>query len=204
MRSKSDARRQAIIDVARGVFQEYGFDRSSMSEITARLGGSKATLYNYFPSKEELFVEVMRQSAEALMTEVFHSLDSSDDMLLGLRRFSESFLAAVSQPELISNLRNAIAESGKSTVGRLFYERGPQQGLLLLARQIQKRMQLGQLREADSLVAAQHLMALLRAESADPLLFGVRENILPDELKQMGERALAVFLRAYAPESGKG
>ncbi len=204
MRSKSDARRQAIIDVARGVFQEYGFDRSSMSEITARLGGSKATLYNYFPSKEELFVEVMRQSAEALMTEVFHSLDSSDDMLLGLRRFSESFLAAVSQPELISNLRNAIAESGKSTVGRLFYERGPQQGLLLLARQIQKRMQLGQLREADSLVAAQHLMALLRAESAELLLFGVRENILPDELKQMGERALAVFLRAYAPESGKG
>ena len=36
-----------------------------MSEICTRLGGSKATLYNYFPSKEALFLEVMFQASEA-------------------------------------------------------------------------------------------------------------------------------------------
>ena len=44
---------------------ELGFERTSMSEICTRLGGSKATLYNYFASKEALFLEVMFQASEA-------------------------------------------------------------------------------------------------------------------------------------------
>ena len=59
MRVKSEARRQAILDVAAEVFREHGFEHASMSEMTARLGGSKSTLYSYFASKEELFLEVM-------------------------------------------------------------------------------------------------------------------------------------------------
>ena len=39
---------------------ELGYERTSMSEIAARLGGSKATLYSYFPSKEELFFGVVQ------------------------------------------------------------------------------------------------------------------------------------------------
>ncbi len=64
MRVKTEERRQAIIEKAREVFQEEGFDRASMSEIAARVGGSKATLYSYFKSKEELFVAVMKGSTE--------------------------------------------------------------------------------------------------------------------------------------------
>lgn len=45
MRVKSEARRQAILDVAAEVFREHGFEHASMSEMTARLGGSKSTLY---------------------------------------------------------------------------------------------------------------------------------------------------------------
>ena len=41
-----------------------GFDKTSVSEITAEVGGSKATIYSHFPSKEELFVECMLAAAE--------------------------------------------------------------------------------------------------------------------------------------------
>ena len=34
-----------------------------MSEIAKQVGGSKATLYNYFKSKEEIFAAVMESSA---------------------------------------------------------------------------------------------------------------------------------------------
>ena len=53
--SRSDAKRRAILDVASEVFLAQGYAATSMSEIAARLGGSKGTLYNYFRSKEELF-----------------------------------------------------------------------------------------------------------------------------------------------------
>ena len=39
MRVKSEARRQAILEVAAEVFREHGFEQASMAEISARLGG---------------------------------------------------------------------------------------------------------------------------------------------------------------------
>src|SRR5512145_233681 len=68
MRVKTEERRQAIIEKAGEVFRAVGFDRASMSEIAANVGGSKATLYAYFPSKEELFIAVMKQSVEVSET----------------------------------------------------------------------------------------------------------------------------------------
>ena len=65
MKTKTESKRQAIIQAAAEVFREVGFERASMSDIRERIGGSKATLYNYFPSKEKLFFEVMHQAKEA-------------------------------------------------------------------------------------------------------------------------------------------
>ena len=64
MKTKTESKRQAILKAAAEVFREVGFERASMSDIRARIGGSKATLYNYFPSKEKLFFEVMYQAKE--------------------------------------------------------------------------------------------------------------------------------------------
>ena len=46
MRVKSEAKRQAILDIAKATFIEQGYSNTSMSEIASRVGGSKATLYN--------------------------------------------------------------------------------------------------------------------------------------------------------------
>ena len=64
---KSDSKRQAILDTAYRLFRTQGFDKTSVSEITAEVGGSKATIYNHFPSKEELFVECMLAAAKNYM-----------------------------------------------------------------------------------------------------------------------------------------
>ena len=58
MRVRTESKREAILEAASHVFLESGFEGASMAEIAARVGGSKATLYGYFGSKEDLFVEV--------------------------------------------------------------------------------------------------------------------------------------------------
>ena len=65
MRTKTNARRDAILAVAKQVFEEYGFENSSMALIAERLGSSKATLYRYFVTKEALFMELVRDYANA-------------------------------------------------------------------------------------------------------------------------------------------
>ncbi len=59
MRVKSEEKRQAILEIAKDSFTKQGFEQTSMSHIAKMLGGSKATLYNYFSSKEEIFTAVM-------------------------------------------------------------------------------------------------------------------------------------------------
>ena len=52
-------KRQQILDGARKVFLEHGFDGASMNDIVKAAGVSKGTIYAYFPSKEKLFEKLV-------------------------------------------------------------------------------------------------------------------------------------------------
>ncbi len=199
MRVKSEARRQAILDVAAEVFREHGFEQASMSEITARVGGSKATLYSYFPSKEALFLEVMHQFAEAHMQDVFAELDVAADIRMSLQYFGERFLDFISSARLVSVLRVVYAEAGRSDVGQQFYERGPNEGTRRLKNFFEQCIQKGKLQSCDPEVAAKQFQALLRAECMDPLLMGACALTALPPIKDMAFRAVDVFLKAYGP-----
>src|SRR5687767_15487376 len=62
MRVRTEEKRLEIMRIAGELFDELGYERTSMSAIAARVGGSKATLYGYFASKEELLRAVLDQA----------------------------------------------------------------------------------------------------------------------------------------------
>jgi AcrR family transcriptional regulator len=62
-----EERPQQILDAALSVFAEHGIDAARLEEIATRAGVSKGTIYLYFPSKEDLFREVVRQKVGPLI-----------------------------------------------------------------------------------------------------------------------------------------
>lgn len=62
--SRSEQKRRQILDAGRELFMAQGFADTSMDQVTAKSGVSKATVYNHFPSKEILFEEAVRTRAE--------------------------------------------------------------------------------------------------------------------------------------------
>ena len=54
-------RKQAIIKGALKVFNNSGIEKTTMDEIATESGFGKATLYYYFSSKDEVFIEIMQQ-----------------------------------------------------------------------------------------------------------------------------------------------
>lgn len=54
----TDLKREAIVQAATSLFQTLGFEGTSMDRVAEAADVSKRTLYNHFPSKEELFAEV--------------------------------------------------------------------------------------------------------------------------------------------------
>src|SRR5471032_619084 len=57
----TDRKRQAIVDAAIVEFRASGFEATSMDKIAATACVSKRTVYNHFPSKDELFTQILQQ-----------------------------------------------------------------------------------------------------------------------------------------------
>ena len=198
MRVKTEEKRQAIINAAFQVFSEMGFEQASMSEIAARAGGSKATLYSYFPSKEVMFADVMMAAAEDAKAAV-ELLKTSLPVRETLIRFGKHYLTATLRPEVLAVRRLAHHEGGRSSVGALFYERGPKLGWQSLTDFLQQLIDAGQLRNCDAAVATAHLRGLYEGELLELCPLGVAADTSSRNVAKVVQRAVDVFMAAYGP-----
>lgn len=201
MKIRTDARRDKIVQMAGQVFLEMGFERASMAEISARIGGSKATLYGYFPSKEALFLAIVHRLGEQYMLPALQRLEQSTDELprAALQRFGEQFIAFVHAPVAIATYRLVVSAAARSEIGRLFFESGPKRSTEAVARYLSGAMSRQQLRCTDATMAAQHLIALLSfGESWHYYFMREMPSPTPTQIKRTVERALDTFFAGYA------
>ena len=198
MKTKTESKRQAIIKAAAEVFREVGYDRASMSDIRARVGGSKATLYNYFPSKEKLFFEVMHDQKELELQEIIRALNpAATDLRQELLDFGQKFLAVLYSPDAIAIRRLTVAESRHSNIGKMSFEHATLPNEKHVAAFLRRVMKRGALRMSDPKPAAMHLLSLLESELLQRVLLGVIETVTPETLSSVVQRAVDVFLRGY-------
>jgi AcrR family transcriptional regulator len=196
---KSASKRQAILATAYRLFRTRGFARTSIAEITAEVGGSKATVYGHFPSKEELFVECMLAAAKDYVSGTQGHLEASGvNPAVVLVGFGRGFLGFICSPEQLEVRRLMIAEAARSGTGKLFFDK-----ISSLRSHVSAFMSAcmasGTLRRDDPTLAADHLGALLEGEILEPLLLHVRDTPGESEIALAAKRAVAAFLRAYAP-----
>ena len=195
-----EARRDAILDVASGWFLDHGYAGTTMSAIAAALGGSKGTLWSYFPSKEQLFAAVIERVAQGFRAQLTLLLNPDDEVDVALGRFCRQFLRKVTSPEAVALHRLVVAEANRfPEVGRIFYDLAPRPTQLLLADYIAKAMEKGRLRPGDPLSAAQQLLAMCLFTSQQRLLIGVLHEMTPELIEADIAGALPMFLRAYRP-----
>ena len=202
MRKKTESKRQAILDVAADLFRETGFERASMSELCLRVGGSKATLYNYFSSKEEVFAEVLMQATEEEFQATHEALDPTlDDITQALESFGRGLLTLLYSPQVQAARRLVVSEIVRSDLGRTCYEHGHARSAAEVAEFLQQAMDQGKLRQADPRIASLHLKGLLEAEWIDRFMFQMLETVDPEQIAASVKRAVAVFMAAYGPQS---
>lgn len=198
MRVKTDAQRQAIVDAAIEVFREVGYERASMATISARVGGSKATLYSYFKSKGELFAVAMLDAVDADSQPVVELLQSSDeDVPVLMRRIGLGYLQLMRLPHALAITRTAVAEGANAELGAMLYKRGPRRALDRIAEFLARLIEQGRIRSVDPMIAALHFKALLDAGFQEPLLFGATPEL---SIERGVDAAVDAFLRAYAAD----
>jgi len=70
-------RREQLVEIARGLFAERGFDATSVEEIAARAEVSKPVVYEHFGGKEGLYAVVVDREVRLLLTMMQDSLKAN-------------------------------------------------------------------------------------------------------------------------------
>ena len=201
MRTKSDERRHHILQVAAATFSELGFENTTMSEIVSRIGGSKSTIYSYFPSKDELAQAVLAHTAEIRLQQAFQALDTERPLRDMLRQFGRTYLVQLLAPEMLSAVRMAQQNTYRTEHGKQFYEAGPRTGWTIIQKFIEHHAQAGAIVPCDGWVAAMHLKGLLQGELLERAMFGEQFTAVRS-IHAVSDRAIDVFLRAYGTTGG--
>ena len=190
-------RRKAIIVVAERLFAEHGFAETSMSEISAQLGGSKGTLWSYFASKEELFTAVLDERTRAFRSELAALLEPTSDLHATLHEFCARFIAKLVEPQVIAMSCIVIAECRRDpALGALLHDRGHRMTHTLIAGYLRAHIDSGHLRDVDPEQAARTLVTLCQGAGQLPMLW---RRTLPENFdpQTAADNVLDIFMRAY-------
>ncbi|MBB4640504.1 TetR/AcrR family transcriptional regulator [Rhizorhapis suberifaciens] len=197
--ARKNERRACILEVARRSFFENGYAATTMSEIAAKLGGSKGTLWSYFPSKEDLFAAVLDEATTEFKQQLVEILELHEDTRSTLFRLCIQFVTRVSRIEAIRLHRLIHGEGGRfPELGRIFYERGPKSVKAMIADYLDQCIQEGSIRCVDTAVAANQLVALCMAGAHQKMLLNIVDAVPPEEIRTEAASAVDVFLRCYA------
>ena len=189
------SKRRQILDGAREVFMELGFDGASMGEIARAAGVSKGTLYVYFTDKPALFEAIVEEETR---TAVLFSFDPDRDIATNLTGFGEAYIALVCRPGGGSAIRTVMAIAERMPdVGRRYYDRVLEGTINCLTTYLRGRVEAGQLAIDDCQLAASQFHLMCQATLFLPFIFQAEPAPSPERISKVVASAVRMFLANY-------
>jgi AcrR family transcriptional regulator len=199
-RVRTDEKRCEIIRVAAELFEQHGFDRCSMAALSERLGGSKATLYGYFPSKEDLLRAVLDFEVASETDQMMRDFPASEDLRESLILLGTAYLTKRTSALPIANIRMVANQPADSTMGKDFYENIIRPAFQRLAGKFEKLMDEGKLKRADPWITMMHFKGLCDWDFFEKRLLGAICRPDPKEVENAVTLGTDAFLNLYAVE----
>lgn len=187
-----------VLEGARTVFFRDGYERASVDDIAREAGVSKATLYSYFPDKRLLFIEVAKQECRRQTDNADALIDADCPVEKGLTiaatKLVEFFLSDLS----LRIFRVCVAESDRfPTIGREFYENGPQLARRRIETFLAEREARGELRITDKPLAADQFIELCKADLFPKMIFGLQQSFSDSDRARIIRGAVDTFMARY-------
>jgi TetR/AcrR family transcriptional regulator, mexJK operon transcriptional repressor len=200
-RGARDDKREAIVRTAQQAFLADGYAETSMSSVAAKVGGSKATLYNYFKSKEELFAAICERKCGQFRQFLEDAeIESGGDLRATLLNFGEHFVEFVLSDDSVATFRMAIAEAARfPEIGQALYNSGVRQNQRRMTEFLEHAKEAGQLRsDAEVACAAEQFHDLCLSGIHRRRLWNITPCPSREEIRANVARAVDTFMRAFA------
>ncbi|MCW2064760.1 UNVERIFIED_ORG: TetR/AcrR family transcriptional regulator of autoinduction and epiphytic fitness [Stenotrophomonas maltophilia] len=194
----TDRKRDAIVRAAVEEFRSAGYEATSMDRIAAVAGVSKRTVYNHFPSKEELFALILEELWHSSVASVELPYRADQPLEVQLLQLLRQKLDLLGDANFIDLARVAMAEIIHS----------PERAQAIVCRMGEKESGVsawiraaiadGRLREVDPEFAGHQLQGLVKSFAFWPQVTMGQAPLAPAERTRVAESAVAMFLGFYA------
>lgn len=198
---EDSSKRRQILDGARRLFLDLGFDGASMGEIARAAGVSKGTLYVYFADKSALFEAIVEQETIE-QGEIVFNFDPARAVEITLRDFGEAYITLLCRPGGGSAIRTVMAIAERMPeVGRRYYANVLEKTINRLAAYLDAHVKLGELAIDDCALAASQFMLSCQALLFLPFIFQAAPPPSRERMLQVVDSAVRMFLAAYGAKA---
>lgn len=197
IQEEDSSKRRQILDGARKVFMDLGFDGASMGEIARAAQVSKGTLYVYFADKCALFEAILEQ--EALQHgQVAFNFDPARDVETTLKDFGRAYNRLLCRPGGGSAIRTVMAIAERMPdLGRRYYARVLDKSINRLSDYLNTHVASGDLAIDDCDLAASQFIELCKASLFLPFVFQAAPAPSEERMSEVVDSATRMFLAAY-------
>ena len=194
---EESAKRRQILDGARKVFMDLGFDGASMGEIARACGVSKGTLYVYFADKYHLFEAILEQE-QIEQGRTSFDFDPGRDTETTLREFGRAYIGMLCRPGGGSAIRTVMAIAERMPeVDRRYYANVLDLSVTRLAAYLEARVTCGELAIPDCRLASSQFMMTCQADLFLPFVFQAEPPPSQARMNEVAESAVRMFLATY-------
>lgn len=194
------ARRQAMIDAAAAVFFENGFERTSLSAIVRRSGGSLSTLYQLFGSKEGLFEAMITQRCGEIMEPLTGSDLSAQCPQQTLSRVAMGLLGVLMDPEAQGLWRMVMGEGIKFRhLPEIYFRCGPDILFSAMRAYLAGLHAHGTIHSPDPAASAEAFCMMVHGQVFFRVVTGLQPPMDQAEREEHVRKVVAMFMRMVAP-----
>jgi AcrR family transcriptional regulator len=197
---RGEARRRAFLDAAGKVFLAQGLGNASVNDVVRLAGGSLATLYQQFGSKEGLFLAMFEERIDRFLAPLQEIGASHLPIAEGLQKIGEAFLASMLKPEGVSIYRIVVAEGlTYPDVAARYHQSGAERIRAVVRAYIEERIEAGEVRDLDADWAATFFAEMVRARHLFAALTDPTYSLTPEEMTTCVARVVDVLLNGLTP-----
>lgn len=183
------------------LFLDNGFEGTSMDAIAQQAGISKRTLYSHFTNKSALFAAVVEQLCAKVLpdSEYLNPEDASDPSGV-LERMAIGFLTGIYAPEQIELYRTVMADAKHfPELGVLMIEGPIRHSHTIIDKYLKDCARRQKIRAGDTGMLASQFLAMLKTDLHMQLLFKVRPQVTPGEIRKIARATVTLFLEGARP-----
>ncbi|MDE2428387.1 MAG: TetR/AcrR family transcriptional regulator [Burkholderiales bacterium] len=193
----TDKKREAILQAAIREFRSHGFEATSMDKIAASAEVSKRTVYNHFPSKEELFAAILHQLWEKSASQGELKYQPDRSLHEQLTDFLQGKMNMLCDPNFIDLARVAVAatihapDRARDMVEKL---RRKEEGIAAWIKAAQAD---GKIKTGDPELMADMLQGQLKSQAFWPQIAMGQNCLNETQQSQVVSLTVAMFLQHY-------